>query len=98
MRTTLLAVLLLLVVAGGGAPSAQQAQQPGPPGQPIFRSTVNLILVDVVVRDRRGAIVKGLTRDDFQVVEDGKPQQIVTFAYEEIERTAQPIERASLLA
>ena len=101
MRTTLPAVLLLLAIPGGGAPSAQQAQQaqqPGPPGQPVFRSTVNLILVDVVVRDRRGAIVKGLTRDDFQVVEDGKPQQILTFAYEEIERTAQPIERASLLA
>ena len=30
----------------------------------MFRSTVNLVLVDVVVRDRNGAVVKGLTADD----------------------------------
>ena len=64
----------------------------------MFRSTVNLVLVDVVVRDRKGAIVTGLTKDDFQLVEDGKPQQILTFAFEQIERTTQPIERGSLLA
>jgi len=73
------------------------AQQP-PQNQPVFRSTVNLVLVDVVVRDRKGAIVTGLKADDFQLVEDGKPQQILTFAFEQIEGTAAPVERASLLA
>jgi VWFA-related protein len=59
---------------------------------------VNLVLVDVVVRDRRGAIVTGLKSDDFQLVEDGKPQQILTFAFEQIGGNAAPVERASLLA
>ena len=46
----------------------------------MFRSGVNLVLVDVVVRDRNGAVVKGLTADDFELLEDGVRQQIVTFA------------------
>jgi VWFA-related protein len=74
------------------------SQQTTPPPAPVFRSTVNLILVDVVVRDRKGAIVTGLASDDFQLLEDGKPQQIVTFAFEQISGTARPIERASVLA
>jgi len=98
MRTRVLATLLIVVLSAGGVLSGQQPQQPAPPQQPLFRSTVNLVLVDVVVRDRKGAIVTGLTRDDFQLVEDGKPQQILTFAFEEIGGTTQPIERASLLA
>jgi VWFA-related protein len=95
VRLTFPAIVLALVLATTGSPAGQAPQQPP---QPVFRSTVNLILVDVVVRDRRGAIVKGLTKDDFQVMEDGKPQQVVSFAYEEIERNVQPIERGSLLA
>src|SRR6516162_5135257 len=73
---------------------AQQSQS----SQPVFRSNVNLVLVDVVVRDRRGNIVTGLKADDFQLLEDGKPQQILTFAFEQIETNAAPVERASLLA
>ncbi|HXD72364.1 MAG TPA: VWA domain-containing protein [Vicinamibacterales bacterium] len=89
------AVALALVVAANGLVAGQQPSQQA---APTFRSTVNLVLVDVVVRDRRGQIVKGLTKDDFQIVEDGRPQQILTFAFEEIERDAQPIERGALLA
>jgi len=92
-RTRSLAALLAAVLSTGGSLSGQQPA----PGQPVFRSTVNLVLVDVVVRDRKGAIVTGLTKDDFQLVEDGKPQQLLTFAFEQIEKTTQPIERASLL-
>ena len=93
-RARSLAALLAVVLSTGGSLSGQQP----PAGQPIFRSTVNLVLVDVVVRDKKGAIVTGLTKDDFQLVEDGRPQQILTFAFEQIENTTQPIERASLLA
>jgi VWFA-related protein len=62
-----------------------------------FRSGVNLVLVDVVVRDPTGAIVKGLTADDFELVEDGVRQQILTFAFEEIAKTAAPIREAATL-
>src|SRR5262249_36748166 len=66
--------------------------------QPTFRTGVNLVMVDVVVRDKSGAIVKGLTADDFELVEDGARQQILSFAYDEVRADAPPIENASTLA
>jgi len=92
-RTTIAVVTALAVILG--QPLAGQQQNPP---APTFRSNVNLVLVDVVVRDRRGNVVSGLKADDFQLLEDGKPQQILTFAFEQIQNNAQPIERASLLA
>ena len=83
----------MLSTAVGRIEGQQQAQT-----APVFRSTVNLVLVDVVVRDRKGAAVSGLKSNDFQVLEDGRPQQVRTFAFEEISRTARPIARATALA
>ena len=40
---------------------------------------VKLVNVFVNVTDRNGALVGGLTRDDFTVTEDGRPQQIAVF-------------------
>jgi VWFA-related protein len=87
------------VVAGAGALVAQQAAQapPAPPQRPVFRASRNLILANVVVRDRDGNIVKGLTIDDFELFEDGQPQVIQTFAFEEISKDA-PVLNAPVLA
>jgi VWFA-related protein len=54
--------------------------------QPLFRSGTELVLVNVVVRDRTGAVVRGLTRADFSIVEDDKPQTITSFDFEELDR------------
>jgi VWFA-related protein len=70
----------------------QPASQP-----PTFKSGVNLVLVDVVVRDRSGAVVRDLGADDFELLEDGKRQEILTFAFEEIKRDAAPITGGSTL-
>ena len=78
--------------------SGDQAPTQGQPRsevQPVFRSGVNLVLVDVVVRDRTGAFVKDLTADDFELFEDGVRQQILTFAVEEIAQKAAPLETTS---
>ncbi|HEY3381053.1 MAG TPA: VWA domain-containing protein [Vicinamibacterales bacterium] len=78
-----------LAVAGWSASGATMAQQQtGAPLQrpaAVFRSGVDLVTVNVVVRDRNGAVVRGLTRDDFTILEDNKPQTIATFDFEEIE-------------
>jgi VWFA-related protein len=55
-----------------------------PHAQPVFRSGTELVLVNVVVRDKSGAVVRGLTRDDFTVAEDDKPQTITSFDFEEL--------------
>ena len=55
------------------APSALAAQET------TFHVDVKLVNIFVNVTDRNGAIVGGLTRDDFAVFEDGRPQQIAIF-------------------
>jgi Ca-activated chloride channel family protein len=47
--------------------------------QTTLRMDVRLVSVFVNVTDRNGAIVGGLTREDFAVSEDGRPQQIAIF-------------------
>jgi len=51
---------------------------------PAFRSNVSVVVVDVVVRDKNGAIVRGLTAGDFELREDNKAQQIRSFDFEEV--------------
>jgi len=80
---------LFVLVAPPAVPSAQQA--------PVFRAVRDVVLVDVVVRDRSGAVVRGLTANDFEVIEDGKPQQVSTFSFQEINRDATPIMSRNLL-
>jgi len=41
--------------------------------QPVFRTDTELVLVNVVVRDKAGAVVRGLKQTDFVVLEDGRP-------------------------
>jgi Ca-activated chloride channel homolog len=48
--------------------------------QPVFRSGVDLVHFAVTVVDRRGTPITGLTRDDFEIVEEGRPQRITYFA------------------
>lgn len=58
----------------------------------VLRFDTNLVTVPVTVSDCNGRFVPGLTKDDFQIFEDGKPQQIEYFA-----ATEQPFTVALLL-
>lgn len=57
------------------------AQDQNKPQQdiPVFKSTSRLVVLDVVVTDRNGKSVAGLTKDDFTVLEDREPQRITQF-------------------
>jgi VWFA-related protein len=50
-----------------------------PSSQTTFRSDVNLVNILATVRDGNGRIVSGLTKDDFALAEDGRPQTIHDF-------------------
>ena len=50
----------------------------------LFSAETSLVLVPIVVRDRRGRFVAGLTRDDFAVYEDGVRQEIEFFETESV--------------
>jgi VWFA-related protein len=81
------AALCLLVAIGRPAKlTAQAPTQQNPQGPPsvTFQVEVNYVDVDAIVTDEQGNFVTGLTRDDFEVFEDGKPQKIDMFSYVEI--------------
>ena len=71
------AIVVALVLLSGGGPAAQSAS-PSAKGQ-SFTANTTAILVDIVVRDRKGHPVLDLTSDDFEVSEDNVPQRIDTF-------------------
>ena len=54
------------------------------PAAQTFRASTNVVEVQIVVTDRSGKPVPGLTRDDFEIVEDGKPQSISLFSFMDI--------------
>ena len=60
------------------------AQAPQTPPSVTFQVEVNYVDVDAIVTDEKGNFVTGLTRDDFEVFEDGKPQKVEMFSYVEL--------------
>lgn len=57
-----------------------RAQAEAPPDRVFGESVeVRVVNLDVVVTDRDGQPVQGLTREDFEVFEDGRPQEITNF-------------------
>ena len=72
---TMRARFLVCTLACGGAALLAQT-----PATPQFRSGVDLVHLDVSVLDKNRRPVKGLTAQDFTVVEDGKPQPVVAFS------------------
>ncbi len=65
------------------APSQdQQGQQGSNDDLQTFKAQVNVVNLFFNVKDKHGMLIPGLTKDDFQVTEDGKPQTIKYFSAE----------------
>jgi VWFA-related protein len=64
--------------AQNGASQAGAKPQQSPETTPVFRTNADLVLVDVVVREK-GKSVEGLKASDFHVAEDGAEQKITIF-------------------
>jgi VWFA-related protein len=58
---------------------------------PTFSVEAAMVVVDVSVRDRKGNLLTGLTKADFKIYEDNVPQEIITFAAENIPIGNQPV-------
>src|SRR5258708_18731613 len=81
MKTIFGAAITLLAFA-----ITTPAQKPKEPEDKDFtiRSDVRLVLLDVSVLDAAVASASGLSKDNFKVYEDGKPQEITQFANQDI--------------
>jgi VWFA-related protein len=87
--------LIAAALAFAPQPAAPQSAAPQSAAQqPTFKSSAALVEVDIIARDKDGRFVSGLTADDFEVLEDGKPQPIQHF-YLVTERAAVTIEPRS---
>jgi Ca-activated chloride channel family protein len=80
----LLTTLAFVLGAGNGrslGSATTQAKSTAAPDQNVYTisDNVNLVLLDISVKDPRGGYVGGLTKKDFQVTEDGRPQEITQF-------------------
>src|SRR5277367_973653 len=82
---TLLLIGCLWLPAQSQNPPAQQQQNPPPSDQDdlqTFKAEVNVVNLFYNVKDKHGMLIPGLTKDDFEVFEDGKPQTVKYFSAE----------------
>src|SRR3984885_12190801 len=89
-------VLFFLGVTGGL--SAQDQSQTQPDAQSAYTLKVNsdLVLTNVVVRDKKtGEVVRGLKSSDFEILENGKPQSIISFDFQSVDQAA-PLNEATV--
>lgn len=96
MRIRLLTLISFVVLAAALAaqqpapPPPGAAERPGGEQQPplTFKVEINYVEIDAIVTDAQGNFVRGLTKDDFEVLEQGKPQTVSIFSFVDI-----PVER-----
>jgi VWFA-related protein len=83
-------LVIVLVLTGAIQGTPQNPPPAQPPAQaanpqasyPALRSVTHLVQINVVVEDKKGNPVTDLTKDDFEVVDQGKPQTISVFSME----------------
>src|SRR5581483_6224512 len=80
-------VLVLLASLGAQQPPATAPAAQGQSGGVTFSSTTQLVVETVVVKDKNGKALEGLTAKDFLVTEDGKPQNVAFCEFQKIEET-----------
>ena len=78
----ILALATTLVLAAAPAQWPRQQPTPTEPEEPTIKVDVDLVNILASVRNKNGALVSSLERDDFLLSEDGKPQTIKYFARE----------------
>src|SRR5260370_4389664 len=79
MRRIITVLFLTLAIALAQIP-APQALQPQP-ADTVIHITVNLVQVDAVVMDSKDKPVTDLRKEDFVILQDGKPQVITNFSF-----------------
>ncbi|MGD1104936.1 MAG: hypothetical protein ABSA59_23060, partial [Terriglobia bacterium] len=80
-KSSLVLLILSLFLAADQPIRSQQATGGQAQGPPI---TVHVKVVNVLatVRDKKGAIIRNLAQDDFELREDDRPQTIRYFSHE----------------
>jgi len=75
--------LVLVVIATSYARQSKSSEKQKPPQQDdyVVKLGTTLVQIDAVVTDKNGKHVADLRPDEFEVLQDGKPQKITNFSY-----------------
>ncbi|KAA6461013.1 VWA domain-containing protein [Acidobacteria bacterium AB60] len=93
MRKSTLFALPMLALAGAFLESSGGTQQPAPaPAGTAAKPAVRDVILPITVRDKKGALVNDLSKNDVTLSQDGRPQTIKSLARE----SSQPL-RVGLL-
>jgi Ca-activated chloride channel homolog len=80
-----LVFLFLLIMPPGNLRSQKYAMSPNSQTEQFTIAVkVGMVVLHATVLDAKGTLVSGLDKEDFQVFEDGAPQQIDSFTHEDI--------------
>ena len=82
-------VLLALLLTGLPSPAQSPASQIP---VPTIRANTRMILLSVIATDKSGPVTD-LTANEFSVLENGRPQKLATFAFEQPTLTEQKVEK-----
>jgi VWFA-related protein len=86
----ILTFTLAVLLAVGPIP----AQQP----TVTFTTRTTLVIIDVAVKDKTGKVIENLRQGDFNLTEDGKPQQIAVFEFQKLDLDHPPAPEARPLS
>src|SRR5690349_13560453 len=76
-RSTALMMIALLALSSVSALSQDKSDKDS------VKLRAELVQIDVIVTDKNKKIVRGLTREDFELMDNGKPQPITHFVFED---------------
>ena len=77
----MLMLALFAPVAGQRPAPTPSQQQQNTPADEVVRITTNLVQVDAVVVDKDGRPATDLQAEDFEILEEGRPQPITNFSF-----------------
>jgi VWFA-related protein len=96
LRRITAAALLALAVTGLRAQDQSQPAQQDSQEAYTLKVNSDLVLTNVVVRDKKtGEVIRGLKASDFQVLENGKAQSIISFDFQSVDQAA-PLNEATI--
>jgi VWFA-related protein len=79
MKHLIPSVFIFLAAALPALPQPQPAQPPASPASPTIKTNVDEVLLDLVVRDKKGKPITDLTPDELTITDNGSKQTILSF-------------------
>src|SRR3954454_9563379 len=98
MRSVTATFLAWVLVLSAQQPAAQQQETaaPAPKGGAKFSTSTQLVVEDLILKDKSGNAILGLKPSDFIVLEDGKPQKIEFVEFQNLEEAPVPMPESTL--